>query len=54
LSCHRLYDIYGEFVDGDDVDVSNDKDNNVCYNIPYKLPELKMQTLIKAMNILAD
>jgi hypothetical protein len=31
--CHRLYDIYGEIIDDDDKDESNDKDNEIYVKI---------------------
>lgn len=33
MSCHRLCEIYGEFIDGDDEDKSNDKDNDMYVKI---------------------
>jgi len=33
LSCRRLYVIYGEFIDGDNEDESNDKDDDVYFKI---------------------
>jgi hypothetical protein len=33
VACHRLYDIYSEFIDDDDEDESNNKDNDMYVKI---------------------